>query len=93
MLSFDFVNDESNVCTCAFCGRPEASSDFLVAQPSFLHGFSNVFSVFGPWHEYNYSISPEIADAFAIYSDWNITGHDLCRVIEVKRSPKEQATP
>lgn len=80
-LSFHFVHLGPDTRICHFCNTAEVSSDFLVAQPSFVHGLSRMFGVFSPSEEYNYSISDDVADAYAIYSDWNIVGHDLCRAI------------
>lgn len=54
-------------------------STFLVAEPSFLAGAGRVGDLWGSlaYFSYNYSHSPEEADARAIAHDWHQVGDDL----------------
>lgn len=52
-------------------------TDYLYAHPSFISGMSRVLDIFGVFTAYNYSRSPQEADARAIHSDWLAVGKDL----------------
>ena len=52
-------------------------SDFLFAQPSFFSGVARILDLFGLFDSYNESLTPQEADARAMYADWRITGHDI----------------
>ncbi|MBI4827474.1 MAG: hypothetical protein HY804_01465 [Nitrospinae bacterium] len=52
-------------------------TDYLYAHPSFLGGMARVLDIFGVFTAYNYSRSPQEADARAIHSDWLAVGKDL----------------
>ena len=52
-------------------------SDFLYARPSFIGGACRVLDLFGTLQEYNKSLTPEIADARAMFSDFGAIGADL----------------
>src|ERR1700737_5031367 len=65
---------------CQLCGSMHTNvTDFLMAQPSFLHGLSRALTIFGPWETYNYSETDDLADENAIRNDWVMVGQDLCR--------------
>ena len=52
-------------------------NDFLYARPSFIGGASRVLDLFGTLQEYNKSLTPEIADQRAMFSDFRAIGADL----------------
>jgi hypothetical protein len=54
-----------------------AYSTFLFASPSFLEGVGRVVDLGGFLTEYNYSPSPDAADAIALASDWAAIGMDM----------------
>lgn len=56
-------------------------SGFLFAQPSFLGGVASVIDLGGTLVEYNESLSPEQADALALWADWWAIGDDFRDVI------------
>lgn len=53
------------------------SSDFLSATPCVLYGLARLLDLAGQFDTYNYSRTPEEADAKALYWDWRMVGHDL----------------
>ena len=57
-------------------------NDYLFARPSFMGGASRVLDLFGTLQEYNRSVTPEIADQRAMFSDFRAIGADLERVIK-----------
>jgi hypothetical protein len=69
-----------------FGNRGEVRSDFLVAQPSALSGIAKIASPLGAFDGYNFSRSPEAADANAIAADWRIVGNDLRNAMEQFRA-------
>ncbi len=56
-------------------------STFLFASPSFISGFSRVVDLGGTLNEYNSALSPEMADSWAITSDWQAVGMDMQKAI------------
>jgi hypothetical protein len=50
---------------------------FLFADPSFMTGMARVYDLGGLFDDYNYSTTPEEADARAIWSDWVAVGNCL----------------
>lgn len=52
-------------------------TDLLFARPSFLAGAARVLDVGGTLQEYNRSLTPEDADAIALYNDFRAIGLDL----------------
>ena len=52
-------------------------SDLLYAEPSFLEGIARVTDLGATLEEYNTSPSGELADFYAIRSDWRQVGEDL----------------
>lgn len=58
------------------------SSDFLFARPSFFRGLGRVFDPFGVPEPYNWSPTPEAADARGMLSDWATVGSDLQSVFD-----------
>jgi hypothetical protein len=63
-------------------------TDFLFASPSFLTGAGRVMDLGGAleYYNYNFSSSPEEADARAISSDWEVVGDDLARAVEAVKA-------
>ncbi|MFN7591165.1 MAG: hypothetical protein ACK501_19020 [Planctomycetota bacterium] len=57
-------------------------SDFLFAQPSFLSGIGRVVDMAGVFDEYNFSATPQEADARAERADWLATGRDLAAAMD-----------
>jgi hypothetical protein len=58
-------------------GFAQVRTDYLFAQPSFLSGAARVLDVFGVFDFYNFSPTPEQAEARAMYVDWAMVGQDL----------------
>jgi len=60
-------------------------TDFLFASPSFLTGAGRVMDLGAVLEQdsYNFSTTPEEADALAIASDWQVVGQNLARAVEV----------
>ena len=52
-------------------------TDYLFAMPSTWSGAARLLDLFGVFDSYNGSATDELADARAIYSDWQIVGQDL----------------
>lgn len=50
---------------------------FLFARPSFIEGCARVLDFGDTLNEYNTALSPEQADAIALYLDWLAVGNDL----------------
>ncbi len=53
----------------------------LFADPSLLDGYGRMADFLGVLNDYNFSPTPEIADAKAMYADWYSVGLDMYRVI------------
>jgi hypothetical protein len=53
------------------------TSDFLVAQPSFVSGVARLFDLYGLYDAYNMSRTAGEADYKALLSDWCIVGQDI----------------
>lgn len=75
---------------CAVCEKRRFSSH-LFAMPSFLAGFGRILDLGGAFDYYNYSNSPQEADANAMFGDWYTTGIDLKEAEHEfeSRQPKE----
>ena len=58
------------------------TTDFLFANPSFASGAARVIDLWGQFDDYNFSPSPQEADAAAIASDWIVVGQDICDAME-----------
>lgn len=56
-------------------------TDFLLATMTRLTGAGNVFNLWGSFYDYNYSATPEEADARALFSDWAVVGDDIRTVL------------
>ncbi len=63
-------------------------SDFLFASPSFLRGVGRTGDLFAAskYWSYNYSHSPEEADARAIAHDWSQIGVDLRGTMKAEKA-------
>jgi len=61
---------------------PSASSDFLFARPSVVYGIGRLLDLGAFLDLYNESLTPAMADALALYSDWNIIGNDMRSAFE-----------
>ena len=54
---------------------------FLFSEPNFWSGMARVVDLGGTLNDYNYSISPQKADYYAIRSDWKEVGADISRAM------------
>jgi hypothetical protein len=66
------------------------SSDYLFATPSFLRGFARVVDFWGTPEPYNWSPTPDEADAANLYVDWVAVAGDLNEAMQrfsVKMQP------
>lgn len=54
----------------------------LFASPSLVEGISRSFNIFGNQDIYNEDLTPEEADAKALYSDWASVGDHLILAAE-----------
>jgi hypothetical protein len=54
---------------------------FLFAEPSFWEGASRVVDLANALNVYNESLTPEQADALAMWADWSAVGDDIRRAI------------
>ena len=61
-------------------------TDFLFARPSVLTGLACILDFGNTLHEYNTAPSPELADYFAMQSDWAVTGNDMWIAISLFRA-------
>jgi glutaredoxin-related protein len=52
-------------------------STFLFARSGFRTGVARVLDIGSQFSGYNYSLSPDAADALAMYADWRTVGDDL----------------
>lgn len=52
-------------------------SNFLFARPSFCEGIARLVDFGGFLNEYNYSETPQRADALAAWADWTTVGNDI----------------
>lgn len=59
----------------------------IFANPSFTEGISRNFDLFGNQTTYNADLSPEEADARALYSDWASVGDHL--ILAAQQLPKD----
>lgn len=50
---------------------------FLFSNPTLLSEVGRVMDLGSTLNEYNSSVTPELADFFAISSDWNAVGSDI----------------
>lgn len=57
-------------------------SELLYARPSFLAGMASAVDLGGTLIDYNGSPSPELADYYALRSDWRQVGDDMRVAIE-----------
>jgi hypothetical protein len=55
----------------------DVRTDFLFAQPGIATGIGRLFDLWGTFDWYNFSPSPEAADARAVKADWLMVGRDL----------------
>lgn len=63
-------------------------SSFLFAQPSFVEGVSRIFDFGCTLKDYNFSDSPEEADAIAMSNDWKAVYEDFesaFKIVEKKQ--------
>lgn len=54
----------------------------LFARPSFASGMARLVDWFGVLNEYNSSPTGQLADYYALRSDWMAVGNDIYRAIE-----------
>lgn len=65
-------------------------------MPSVAAGIARVFDLWGAFDYYNYSSSPEEADAKAMFGDWYAVGQDLRKAeaeLDSEHSKKEAKVP
>jgi hypothetical protein len=55
----------------------DVRTDFLFAQPRATTGIGRLFDLWGTFDWYNFSSSPQEADANALKADWLMVGCDL----------------
>lgn len=53
------------------------ASEFLFARPSFWREFGRLLDIGGVMTEFNYSLTPNQADYFAMRADWHAVGDEL----------------
>ncbi len=58
-------------------------------RSSFLTGMGTIFNIAGSSYSYNFSRTPQEADAKAIASDWKMVGQDLRSVIATFKKENE----
>lgn len=56
-------------------------TDYLFAMPGFLSGMGKAIDLGATMNQYNFSETPEKADARAIANDWNAVGNDMREAI------------
>lgn len=57
--------------------KKDLRSDFLFATPSALVGAGRLIDIGATFDAYNYGPTEQMADSYALWSDWRITGQDL----------------
>ena len=69
-------------------------SSFLFAEPSFLEGIARIFDLGNTLSVYNSSSSPQDADFWACYSDYEAIGEDIrlipARPVATTKREKEE---
>lgn len=65
------------VLTTMIDEKDALKSDFLFARPSFVEGVARMADVGNALNTYNTSRTGELADARAMYRDWQALAHDL----------------
>ena len=58
-------------------------TDFLFAKPSFISGMGMAIDLGATMGRYNFSETPEEADARAIYNDFSVVGEEMRKAIGV----------
>jgi len=56
--------------------------DYLFARPSFLEGIARTLDMHATLQEYNKSLTPEQADAWALFEDFAAVGMDIRRAMD-----------
>lgn len=56
-------------------------SDYLFAQPSFLSGMGRVMDLGGAFDDYNFSPTPQMADARGLVADVAAVGREMREAI------------
>ena len=57
-------------------------SDYLFARPGLMSGLARALDLTGTFDDYNESPNGDIADLFAMLTDWRGVDHDLLKAIE-----------
>ena len=57
--------------------NPKARTDFLFSKPSFWVGFGSAMNLCGGYFAFNWTQTPQEADARALRNDWAVVGEDL----------------
>ena len=63
-------------------------TDFLTPKGGFALGVASVLNIGGNFFHYNYSATPQEADARALRSDWQIIGQDIRNAFKL-HDPKQ----
>ncbi len=63
-------------------GKAVTLTEFLYPTPSVLYGIGRLMDLGAELDSYNFSLTPEEADAVAIYSDWFMVGTDFKAAIQ-----------
>lgn len=63
---------------------------FLFARPSFLEGCGRVLDFGDTLTQYNTALTPEQADAIAVYFDWLAVGGDIRMAVKAVSSSSTQ---
>ncbi|MGD1032583.1 MAG: hypothetical protein ABSA05_15750 [Opitutaceae bacterium] len=61
-------------------------TDFLTASSSFTTGMGSAVAIGGNFYGFNYSKTPDEADARALRADWIMIGKDLSDVMKKAES-------
>jgi hypothetical protein len=64
---------------------------FLFANPSFVSGMARVLDIGSTMLEFNSTFYPEVADYYAIKSDWIVVGDDIKTALN--KYGEKEATP
>jgi len=62
-------------------GYESIRSDYLFVRPSFMRGLARTLDLLGSLDSYNWSPTPEQADAAAMFVDWSLVGSDLSKAM------------
>lgn len=64
-------------------------SDFLFARDGFITGVGSIIDFGATLSEFNYSLTPEMADRIAIRSDWEAVGDSIRKAAKIANGQKK----